>query len=159
MSTPKLPARDRHSINLEWLVRLRWGAVAGQLAVVLAVEAFMDIELPIAALLITIGVELASNLRDHATVSLCARDPWSGRLTLEAPPWPRAAALGLGPPSDFGLWQTVQWHYAATGTVLGKYARALRDHDTVRTRFVRRGDDPLCRAVARHWPEVTAEAA
>jgi two-component system, sensor histidine kinase RegB len=53
---------DRHHINLQWLVRLRWGAVLGQASVILAVDQWVGIPLPVAMLLTIVGIELASNL-------------------------------------------------------------------------------------------------
>jgi two-component system, sensor histidine kinase RegB len=53
---------DRGALNFRWLLRLRWGAAFGQLALVLAVQAALDLRLPFAALELVIGVELLSNL-------------------------------------------------------------------------------------------------
>jgi two-component system sensor histidine kinase RegB len=55
-------AADPHAINFAWLVRLRWGAIAGQVVTVLAVARLMHIELPLAELLAVIAVEAASNV-------------------------------------------------------------------------------------------------
>jgi two-component system sensor histidine kinase RegB len=49
-------------IQLDWLVRLRWGAVLGQLLTVLLVDRGMHISLPLKALFLVLGVEAASNL-------------------------------------------------------------------------------------------------
>lgn len=48
-------------INFDWLLRLRWGVVAGQTAVLLVARLLLDIELPVAPLLAIILVESASN--------------------------------------------------------------------------------------------------
>jgi len=48
-------------INLTWLVRLRWGAFAGQGLLVLAVDGNMGIALPTLHLLVIVGVGLATN--------------------------------------------------------------------------------------------------
>jgi two-component system sensor histidine kinase RegB len=47
--------------NLSWLLRLRWGAVAGQLVTILAARFALGIELPLAPLLGLVGVEALSN--------------------------------------------------------------------------------------------------
>jgi two-component system sensor histidine kinase RegB len=57
-----LPDRGSSRINLSWLVRLRWGAVAGQLCTVAVVELFMDIRLPLLPLLSLIALEALTNL-------------------------------------------------------------------------------------------------
>ena len=58
MSTDREPDR----INLSWLVRLRWGAIAGQLCTIAGVRAFMDIQLPLGPLLALIVFEAAINV-------------------------------------------------------------------------------------------------
>lgn len=50
-----------HAINFSWLLTLRWGAAAGQIAIILIVNRLMRIELPLVALGAIIGIELASN--------------------------------------------------------------------------------------------------
>jgi two-component system sensor histidine kinase RegB len=47
--------------NLYWLLRLRWGAVFGQLVTILAVKYAMNVALPLAPLLAIVGVEALSN--------------------------------------------------------------------------------------------------
>lgn len=54
------------AIHFSWLVRLRWGAVAGQLLTVLAVPRYVHVALPLAALLTVIAVEAASNVMAYA---------------------------------------------------------------------------------------------
>jgi two-component system sensor histidine kinase RegB len=51
-----------HAPNLAWLLRLRWGAVAGQVLTILVVELGMRIALPIAALSTVVGIELVTNV-------------------------------------------------------------------------------------------------
>jgi two-component system sensor histidine kinase RegB len=53
---------ERNRINLRWLVRLRWGAVAGQLVTVIAASRALDLPLPLGAILALIAVGAASNL-------------------------------------------------------------------------------------------------
>lgn len=49
-------------IDLSWLVTLRWGALAGQLATILAVDLIMGIALPLAPLAGVLAIGVASNL-------------------------------------------------------------------------------------------------
>ena len=57
-----MSARDPDRINFDWLIRLRWAAIGGQLITIGAVRFAMQMEIPIAALLALVGVEIASNL-------------------------------------------------------------------------------------------------
>jgi two-component system, sensor histidine kinase RegB len=54
--------REPARINLSWLVRLRWGAMAGQLCTIAAARLVMDMPLPLLPLLLLVAVEAASNL-------------------------------------------------------------------------------------------------
>ncbi len=51
-----------HAINFAWLLRLRWGAIAGQVALVLIVDRVFEIVLPLAPICALVGAELASNI-------------------------------------------------------------------------------------------------
>ncbi len=53
---------DASIINFSWLVRLRWGAVLGQLATVLIVDRWMHLHLPLRPLIAIILAEAASNI-------------------------------------------------------------------------------------------------
>ena len=53
---------DRNTINLQWLIRLRWGQALGQTLVILGVDAVMELTLPTATLLAIVAVEVISNL-------------------------------------------------------------------------------------------------
>ena len=55
-------AVEPHGINFSWLVKLRWGAIAGQIVTVLGVDRGMHIALPLGALFVVIGLEAASNI-------------------------------------------------------------------------------------------------
>ena len=55
-------ARDPDRINFDWLIRLRWAAIAGQLITIGAVHLAMQLDIPLAPLLALVGVEIASNL-------------------------------------------------------------------------------------------------
>lgn len=54
--------RDAHAINLSWLLRLRWGQVVGQVALVLLAHLGLGMPLPLVPLFATVGVAAASNL-------------------------------------------------------------------------------------------------
>ncbi len=65
MTAPPAQPRDdksRHAINLQWLIRLRWGEAAGQALVILLVAHVMEIALEVTALLSLVGLLVASNL-------------------------------------------------------------------------------------------------
>lgn len=55
-------AASRNRINYSWLLRLRWGSLAGQAAIILVVVGVMDIPLPLAPLFSVIAIGVASNL-------------------------------------------------------------------------------------------------
>jgi two-component system, sensor histidine kinase RegB len=54
--------RDAHAINFRWLVMLRWGAIAGQIATIAVVGLGLGITLPLAPLAVVFALELASNV-------------------------------------------------------------------------------------------------
>jgi two-component system, sensor histidine kinase RegB len=58
VSDDREPAR----INLSWLVRLRWGAIAGQLCTIAGARLVMDLPLPLAVLLLLVALEAATNV-------------------------------------------------------------------------------------------------
>jgi len=55
-------ARESDRINFDWLIRLRWAAIAGQLITVGAVHVAMALDIPIAPLLALVAVEVGSNV-------------------------------------------------------------------------------------------------
>jgi len=59
---PPASRRDPDRINFDWLIRLRWAAIGGQLITIGAVQFAMQLEIPTAALLALVAVEIASNL-------------------------------------------------------------------------------------------------
>ena len=69
-----MPQTGRRGIDLSWLVTLRWGALAGQLATILAVDRIMGIALPLGPLAGILAIGVASN------VALAA---WRRRTTVE----------------------------------------------------------------------------
>jgi two-component system, sensor histidine kinase RegB len=55
-------AANAHAINFAWLLRLRWGAIAGQVALVLIVDRVIRIALPLAPICLLVAAELATNV-------------------------------------------------------------------------------------------------
>lgn len=53
---------NRNSLNLLWLIKVRWGSVLGQIATILGVFVVLEIEIPLVPLLILVAVEALSNL-------------------------------------------------------------------------------------------------
>ena len=53
---------ERNWVNIQWLARLRWAQIAGQAATVFVGQFLLDGALPVALLLLVIGVGLVSNL-------------------------------------------------------------------------------------------------
>jgi len=53
---------ERNWVNIQWLARLRWAEIAGQASTVLVGQFLLDGALPIALLLMVIGIGLVSNL-------------------------------------------------------------------------------------------------
>ncbi len=56
------PIPERNWVNVQWLTRLRWAEVAGQAATVLVAQFLLGGALPIAPLLIVVGIGLVSQL-------------------------------------------------------------------------------------------------
>jgi two-component system, sensor histidine kinase RegB len=54
--------RDKHAINFSWLIKLRWGAIAGQVGTILGVHHLLGISLPLGVLFAVVGMEAASNV-------------------------------------------------------------------------------------------------
>lgn len=74
--------RDRADINLSWLLKLRYGAVLGQLGLILGVHALLPVRLPLPELFFVIGTTVVTNL---------LADWWS--RTRSASPEPLTIAL------------------------------------------------------------------
>jgi two-component system sensor histidine kinase RegB len=55
-------ATEAHRVNLSWLIKLRWGAIAGQTALIALVALALDVKLHLVALLAIVALEAASNL-------------------------------------------------------------------------------------------------
>ena len=52
----------RHAINFSWLLKLRWGAIAGQLLTIVVVDQLMAVALPLLPLLSIVAIEVGSNV-------------------------------------------------------------------------------------------------
>lgn len=59
---PQRAKGDALRINLAWTIRLRWGAMVGQLVTIAFVDLQMRIDLPILLLMVPIALELATNV-------------------------------------------------------------------------------------------------
>ncbi len=53
---------DRNGLNFSWLMKLRWGSIAGQIGTILGVQTLVGIPVPVAPLLVIVVIELASNV-------------------------------------------------------------------------------------------------
>ena len=59
-STTLIP--NKNGLNLSWLIKLRWGSFAGQVATVLGVYSVLEIRIPVLPLLLIVAIGVASNL-------------------------------------------------------------------------------------------------
>jgi two-component system sensor histidine kinase RegB len=60
MVTPA--AGSAHRINFSWLIRLRWGALVGQVATILVVERILGIDVPLGPLGVVVAIEALINV-------------------------------------------------------------------------------------------------
>ena len=82
----------RGEISLDWLIRLRWGAVLGQTLTVAVARALLGTELPLVRLLVFIAILAISNAllaafrgRLSSARGLCAGPAeWNERRTINA---------------------------------------------------------------------------
>ena len=67
-------------INFSWLMKLRWGAIAGQVVTILGVDRLMQIPLPLTPLFAIIAVELMTNVACLVLVrrGVPVADWWAG---------------------------------------------------------------------------------
>ncbi len=72
----------REAINFSWLVKLRWGAIAGQIVTILGVVHILDVTLPVTTLYAIIAVELLSNVVCVVAARRAVRvaEWWSGAV-------------------------------------------------------------------------------
>lgn len=75
--SPSSLAEDRAEVSLHWLVRLRWGAVAASLLVVVVAQAVFGADLPMVPVLALLGVTAVTNLA--ARLPAVARRPGAAR--------------------------------------------------------------------------------
>jgi two-component system, sensor histidine kinase RegB len=71
----------KEAINFSWLVKLRWGAIAGQIVTIVGAWQLLGLSLALTPLAAIIAVELASNVACSAIVARGAR---SGRAVRES---------------------------------------------------------------------------
>src|SRR5581483_1262567 len=62
MASPPTGLPEPHGINFSWLIKLRWGAIAGQVVTIFGVERLMHIPVPLAPLLAIIALEFVTNV-------------------------------------------------------------------------------------------------
>jgi two-component system sensor histidine kinase RegB len=55
-------AGSAHRINFSWLIRLRWGALVGQVATILVVERILGIDVPLGPLAVVVAIEALINV-------------------------------------------------------------------------------------------------
>jgi two-component system sensor histidine kinase RegB len=113
-------AKDhRAEISLEWLIRLRWGAVVGQLLTVLAARRILGAELPLAPVLPLIAVLAFSNALLAATGGRLssARGLCGAALTLDTLLLSGLLHATGGPYNPFGVLFLV--HITLAAVVLG----------------------------------------
>jgi two-component system, sensor histidine kinase RegB len=110
---------DRAAISLEWLIRLRWGAVLGQLGTVAVARILLGAELPLARLLLIVSVLAISNAalaaarsRTSSPAALCG-----GALTLDTLLLSGLLHATGGPNNPFGVLYLV--HITLAAVVLG----------------------------------------
>jgi two-component system sensor histidine kinase RegB len=106
-------------ITLDWLIRLRWGAVAGQTVTVAVARSLLGTELPLARLLVLIGILAVSNA---LLVGFRQRLPSARRLCGAALTLDTLLLSGLlyatgGPYNPFGVLYLV--HITLAAVVLG----------------------------------------
>jgi two-component system sensor histidine kinase RegB len=54
-------AGSPHAINFSWLIKLRWGALLGQVVTIAVVHAVLAVQLPLLPLVVIMGIETLSN--------------------------------------------------------------------------------------------------
>lgn len=83
-SSPAVIARPtREAINFSWLLKLRWGAIAGQVATITAVQRLYGVRLPTFAIGVVIAIEALTNLGwQLATRRRQPKEWWSATIML-----------------------------------------------------------------------------
>lgn len=117
---------ERTTVNVEWLMRLRWAQVVGQAATIAVAELVLGVALPVLPLMLVVGVGLASNLalelyvfgslrRDRIAIRPVAEWRLAGIMMLDVALLTVLLALTGGPLNPFGFLYLVQ---IALATVL-----------------------------------------
>ncbi len=117
---------ERTTVNVEWLMRLRWAQVVGQAATITVAALVLGVALPVLPLMLVVGVGLASNLalelyvfgslrRDRVAVRPVAEWRLAGIMMLDVALLTVLLALTGGPLNPFGFLYLVQ---IALATVL-----------------------------------------
>ena len=73
---PHIARPTPESINFSWLLKLRWGAIAGQVATITAVQRLYGVHLPMVAMGVVIAVEALSNLGWQLATRRRAPEAW-----------------------------------------------------------------------------------
>lgn len=91
---PRLRAiPDRTTVNIDWLIRLRWAEIVGQSATVLVAQVFLGIALPIVPLLVVVGIGLLSNLALEVRLGRGEPAPADSGASLSRPSAPSEGEL------------------------------------------------------------------
>lgn len=109
---------ERNRINLRWLVRLRWGAVTGQLLTVLGAFYLLAMPLPLGSLLALIATAAGSNLLAAAWLRRATRvseEVLAGLMGLDVLVLTGLLALSGGP---FNPFSTLYLIYIALAAVV-----------------------------------------
>lgn len=62
MSKTSAHIPNKNGLNLSWLIKLRWGSFAGQVATIVGVYSVLEIRIPVLPLLVIVAIGIASNL-------------------------------------------------------------------------------------------------
>ncbi len=110
---------DKGEISLDWLIRLRWGAVAGQALTVAVARALLGAELPLTRLLVLIAILAISNalLAAFRSRLSSARGLCGAALTLDTLLLSGLLHATGGPYNPFGVLYLV--HITLAAVVLG----------------------------------------
>ena len=80
---PKSSADGVHAVNFSWLLQLRWGAIAGQLGLILGVRFLLRIEIPLLSLFALVALEAVSNAAFALRLRHSPRvEPWMPGLVM-----------------------------------------------------------------------------
>ena len=110
---------ERTTVNVEWLMRLRWAQIVGQAATITGATLLLGVVLPVLPLMLVVGVGLASNLalelyvfgslrRDRVAIRPVAEWRLAGIMILDVALLTVLLALTGGPLNPFGFLYLVQ---------------------------------------------------